>query len=48
MLQFVLNVLNTTNVMAGVQQTPYGKYLGMDGNHVGFILFNDTVRYLLQ
>ena len=46
MVQFVIDVLNTTVPVLGVQQTPYGLHLGAD-NRIGFVLFNDTVRYLL-
>ena len=44
MQRFVIDVLNTSTATPGVQSTPYGKWLGQDGNHVGLILFNDTVR----
>lgn len=42
MHDFVVNVLGWTQAN-GTQQTPYGSHLGMYGNHVGFVLFNDTV-----
>ena len=49
MLQFVVDVLSTTEPTPNVQQTPYGATLGdVYGNHVGLILFNNTVCYLLQ
>lgn len=44
MRDFVINVLSLTNPSSNTQRTIYGAHLGLGGNHVGFVLFNDTVR----
>ena len=44
MRQFVLDVLAQKQLgNESLSYGPYGDWLGENGNHVGFILFNDTV-----